>query len=96
MGAGDRGGMAALNRMSPRVDWSQLGRMIKKTRNPIMCICNDSGSQKALLWCFSYLRLKVRSLALGPSASSQHGKAQVQLLRPEVHKVLEPFHLSNC
>ena len=34
MGAGDRGGMAALN------------RMIKKTRNPIMCICNDSHSQK--------------------------------------------------
>ena len=52
MGAGDRGGMAALNRMSPRVDWSQLGRMIKKTRNPIMCICNDSGSQKALLLVF--------------------------------------------
>mmetsp|Transcript_51976 Transcript_51976/g.96173 ORF Transcript_51976/g.96173 Transcript_51976/m.96173 type:complete len:892 (-) Transcript_51976:2-2677(-) len=34
MGAGDRGGIAALI------------KMIKKTRNPIMCICNDSHSQK--------------------------------------------------
>eukprot|EP00913_Durusdinium_trenchii_P000302 g276.t1 len=36
MGAGDRGGMAALNRT----------QMVKKTRNPVICICNDSHSQK--------------------------------------------------
>eukprot|EP00927_Polykrikos_kofoidii_P029760 TRINITY_DN25672_c0_g1_i1.p1 TRINITY_DN25672_c0_g1~~TRINITY_DN25672_c0_g1_i1.p1 ORF type:complete len:935 (-),score=184.64 TRINITY_DN25672_c0_g1_i1:525-3281(-) len=34
MGAGDRGGNAALI------------KMIKKTKNPIMCICNDEHSQK--------------------------------------------------
>eukprot|EP00405_Crypthecodinium_cohnii_P045267 CAMPEP_0206579160 /NCGR_PEP_ID=MMETSP0325_2-20121206/32390_1 /ASSEMBLY_ACC=CAM_ASM_000347 /TAXON_ID=2866 /ORGANISM="Crypthecodinium cohnii, Strain Seligo" /LENGTH=922 /DNA_ID=CAMNT_0054084931 /DNA_START=50 /DNA_END=2818 /DNA_ORIENTATION=+ len=34
MGAGDRGGNAALI------------KMIKKTRNPIICICNDQNSQK--------------------------------------------------
>eukprot|EP00930_Biecheleria_cincta_P083339 TRINITY_DN7292_c0_g2_i1.p1 TRINITY_DN7292_c0_g2~~TRINITY_DN7292_c0_g2_i1.p1 ORF type:complete len:805 (-),score=177.23 TRINITY_DN7292_c0_g2_i1:130-2517(-) len=34
MGAGDRGGNAALI------------KMIKKTRNPIICICNDQSSQK--------------------------------------------------
>ena len=45
------------------------GRMIKKTRNPIMCICNDSHSPKAL--CLDFSRkfqgtpsvLQVRSLA---------------------------------
>ena len=56
MGAGDRGGMAALNRTHLFSDTSyynnkfssQIGRMIKKTRNPIICICNDSHSPKAL------------------------------------------------
>ncbi|OLP88530.1 Replication factor C subunit 1 [Symbiodinium microadriaticum] len=46
MGAGDRGGMAA------------LGRMIKKTRNPIMCICNDSHSPKVRSLAFSCYDLK--------------------------------------
>jgi len=40
MGAGDRGGNAALI------------KMIKKTKNPIICICNDQGAQKirSLAW----------------------------------------------
>mmetsp|Transcript_45214 Transcript_45214/g.105447 ORF Transcript_45214/g.105447 Transcript_45214/m.105447 type:complete len:798 (-) Transcript_45214:101-2494(-) len=46
MGAGDRGGMAALN------------RMIKKTRNPIMCICNDSHSPKVRSLMYNCYDLK--------------------------------------
>lgn len=41
MGAGDRGGNAALI------------QMIKKTKNPIICICNDHGSQKVRSLAFS-------------------------------------------
>ena len=55
MGAGDRGGMAALGRtitLSKCGRWCPLsrlphGRMVKKTRNPVICICNDSHSPKA-------------------------------------------------
>eukprot|EP00930_Biecheleria_cincta_P057818 TRINITY_DN43691_c0_g1_i1.p1 TRINITY_DN43691_c0_g1~~TRINITY_DN43691_c0_g1_i1.p1 ORF type:complete len:802 (+),score=151.20 TRINITY_DN43691_c0_g1_i1:104-2509(+) len=41
MGAGDRGGMAALI------------KMIKKTKNPIICICNDAHSPKVKSLAFS-------------------------------------------
>merc|ERR1719221_1350156 len=46
MGGGDRGGNAALI------------RMIKKTKNPIICICNDSHSQKVRSLSFSCYDLK--------------------------------------
>jgi len=46
MGAGDRGGNAALI------------KMIKKTRNPIICICNDAHSQKIRSLAFSCYDLK--------------------------------------
>mmetsp|Transcript_56207 Transcript_56207/g.159539 ORF Transcript_56207/g.159539 Transcript_56207/m.159539 type:complete len:936 (+) Transcript_56207:19-2826(+) len=46
MGAGDRGGNAALI------------KMIKKTRNPIICICNDSHSPKVRSLAFSCYDLK--------------------------------------
>lgn len=46
MGAGDRGGNAALI------------KMIKKTRNPIICICNDAHSQKVRSLAFSCYDLK--------------------------------------
>mmetsp|Transcript_117308 Transcript_117308/g.215912 ORF Transcript_117308/g.215912 Transcript_117308/m.215912 type:complete len:897 (+) Transcript_117308:45-2735(+) len=46
MGAGDRGGNAALI------------KMIKKTRNPIICICNDQHSQKVRSLAFSCYDLK--------------------------------------
>jgi len=46
MGAGDRGGGAALI------------KMIKKTRNPIICICNDAHSQKVRNLAFSCYDLK--------------------------------------
>mmetsp|Transcript_54444 Transcript_54444/g.97305 ORF Transcript_54444/g.97305 Transcript_54444/m.97305 type:complete len:791 (-) Transcript_54444:143-2515(-) len=46
MGAGDRGGMAALI------------KMIKKTKNPIICICNDSHSPKVRSLAFSCYDLK--------------------------------------
>lgn len=46
MGAGDRGGSAALI------------KMIKKTRNPIICICNDAHSQKVRNLAFSCYDLK--------------------------------------
>eukprot|EP00931_Biecheleriopsis_adriatica_P089853 TRINITY_DN63928_c0_g1_i1.p1 TRINITY_DN63928_c0_g1~~TRINITY_DN63928_c0_g1_i1.p1 ORF type:complete len:775 (-),score=197.00 TRINITY_DN63928_c0_g1_i1:108-2186(-) len=46
MGAGDRGGMAALI------------KMIKKTKNPIMCICNDAHSPKVRSLAFSCYDLK--------------------------------------
>lgn len=41
MGAGDRGGMAALI------------KMIKKTKNPIICICNDAHNPKVKSLAFS-------------------------------------------
>jgi len=56
MGAGDRGGMAALN------------RMIKKTRNPIICICNDSHSPKVRSLAFSCYDLKFTRPARGTIA----------------------------
>lgn len=56
MGAGDRGGMAALN------------RMIKKTRNPIICICNDAHSQKVRSLAFSCYDLKFTRPARGTIA----------------------------
>ncbi|CAE8736092.1 unnamed protein product, partial [Polarella glacialis] len=46
MGAGDRGGMASMI------------RMIKKTKNPIICICNDSHSVKVRSLAFSCYDLK--------------------------------------
>jgi replication factor C subunit 1 len=46
MGAGDRGGNAALI------------KMIKKTRNPIICICNDQHSPKVRSLAFSCYDLK--------------------------------------
>jgi len=46
MGAGDRGGNAALI------------KMIKKTKNPIICICNDAHSQKVRSLAFSCYDLK--------------------------------------
>ena len=46
IGGGDRGGNAALI------------RMIKKTRNPIICICNDSHSPKVRSLAFSCYDLK--------------------------------------
>lgn len=46
MGAGDRGGNAALI------------KMIKKTRNPIICICNDQHSQKIRSLAFSCYDVK--------------------------------------
>merc|ERR1719162_794201 len=46
MGAGDRGGNAALI------------KMIKKTKNPIICICNDQGSPKIRSLAFSCYDLK--------------------------------------
>merc|ERR1712110_698713 len=46
MGAGDRGGNAALI------------KMIKKTKNPIICICNDSHSPKIRSLAFSCYDLK--------------------------------------
>uniref|UniRef100_A0A7S4SUN7 Replication factor C subunit 1 n=1 Tax=Alexandrium monilatum TaxID=311494 RepID=A0A7S4SUN7_9DINO len=46
MGAGDRGGNAALI------------KMIKKTRNPIICICNDAGSPKVRSLAFNCYDLK--------------------------------------
>ena len=46
MGAGDRGGNAALI------------RMIKKTKNPIICICNDGQSPKIRSLAFSCYHLK--------------------------------------
>merc|ERR1719162_247970 len=46
MGAGDRGGSAALI------------KMIKKTKNPIICICNDAHSQKIRSLSFSCYDLK--------------------------------------
>merc|ERR1712012_955319 len=46
MSAGDRGGSAALI------------KMIKKTRNPIICICNDSHSEKVRNLAFSCYNIK--------------------------------------
>jgi len=46
MGAGDRGGNAALI------------KMIKKTKNPIICICNDQHSPKIRSLAFSCLDIK--------------------------------------
>jgi len=46
MGAGDRGGNAALI------------KMIKKTKNPIICICNDSMSPKVRSLAFSCYDIK--------------------------------------
>uniref|UniRef100_A0A7S1PNU6 AAA+ ATPase domain-containing protein n=1 Tax=Alexandrium catenella TaxID=2925 RepID=A0A7S1PNU6_ALECA len=46
MGGGDRGGNAALI------------KMIKKTRNPIICICNDAGSPKVRSLAYSCYDLK--------------------------------------
>lgn len=46
MGAGDRGGMAALI------------KMIKKTKNPIICICNDAHSPKVKSLAFSCYDIK--------------------------------------
>jgi len=46
MGGGDRGGNAALI------------KMIKKAKNPIMCICNDEHSQKIRSLSFSCYHLK--------------------------------------
>lgn len=53
MGAGDRGGNAALI------------KMIKKTRNPIICICNDAHSQKVRSLAFSCYDLKFTRPAKG-------------------------------
>lgn len=49
MGGGDRGGMAALT------------KMIKKTRNPIICICNDGSSPKVRSLAFSCYDIKFTS-----------------------------------
>eukprot|EP00434_Breviolum_minutum_P035499 symbB.v1.2.031425.t1/scaffold3635.1/size52935/3 len=76
MGAGDRGGMAALNRTHLFSDTSyynnkfssQIGRMIKKTRNPIICICNDSHSPKVRSLAFSCYDLKFTRPARGTIA----------------------------
>lgn len=46
MGAGDRGGMAALI------------KMIKKTKNPLICICNDAHSPKVKSLAFSCYDIK--------------------------------------
>lgn len=46
MGAGDRGGNA------------ELIKLVKKTKNPVICICNDSQSQKTRSLAFSCYDIK--------------------------------------
>merc|ERR1719421_1457608 len=60
MGAGDRGGNAALI------------KMIKKTRNPIICICNDAHSQKIRSLAFSCYDLKFTRPPKGTIAQPHH------------------------
>mmetsp|Transcript_2489 Transcript_2489/g.5441 ORF Transcript_2489/g.5441 Transcript_2489/m.5441 type:complete len:895 (-) Transcript_2489:132-2816(-) len=73
MGAGDRGGIAALI------------KMIKKTRNPIMCICNDAHSTKVRSLAFSCYDLKFTRPPKNQVAQRCLAIAQAEGLQVEVN-----------
>merc|ERR1712139_415438 len=71
MGAGDRGGNAALI------------KMIKKTKNPIMCICNDHGSPKIRSLTFSCYDVRFSRPSKGTIAQRTAEIASAEGLKAE-------------